>query len=255
MSKAATIVTALVTCAVVALAPATALGATADLAIDKSDSADPVNVGSEFQYSIAITNAGPETASGVEVGDDLANELEFIAATPSQGSCDQQGKKVTCALGSLDNGATATIVLRVMPRKAGEIVNTATVSTADSDPQMANNTDTETTTVVEPAAPTCAGMDATVIGTAGSDTLTGTKKRDVIVAFGGNDTIYGLDGNDVICALGGDDLVKGQAGDDLVRGGGGNDSLGGGPGDDTLRGGTGADSCRGGPGHDIKRSC
>jgi len=242
--------------AVLAVAiPASAMAASADLSIDKSDGADPVTLGSDLSYSIAVANAGPESATGVAVTDELPNHVDFISATPTQGSCDRSGRNVTCELGTLANGATATVVIKVTPKRAGQFVNTATVSSPDTDPYAPNNFDSETTTVVEPATPTCAGRDATIVGTSGDDTLTGTKKADVIVAFSGDDAIFGLDGNDVICALGGNDFVKGRAGNDLVRGGGGDDSLGGGPGDDVLRGGAGSDSCRGGPGSDVKRSC
>ena len=235
--------------------PASAMAASADLSIDKSDGADPVTVGTQLSYSIAVANAGPDAATGVTVTDELPNQLDFVSATPTQGACDEKGKKITCDLGTLANGASATIAIKVIPKHAGQIVNTATVSTADTDANAANNSDKETTTVVEAAVSTCAGREATIVGTNGDDTLTGTKKVDVIAALRGNDTIFGLDGNDIICGFGGNDLIKGRGGNDLIKGGGGDDALGGGPGDDTLRGGAGADTCKGGPGKDVKKSC
>src|SRR6185369_3180831 len=51
---------------------------------------------------------------------------------------------------------------------------------------------------------------ATIVGTAGNDSLTGTE---------GNDTISGLAGNDTINALGGDDTLDGGAGIDNLNGG------------------------------------
>ena len=92
----------------------------------------------------------------------------------------------------------------------------------------------------------CAGTDATIAGTAGSDKLTGTNGDDVIAAMGGSDRVAGL---------GGDDLVCGQDGDDELRGKGGDDELLGGGGDDDHRGGRGSDRCRGGDGSDSKQSC
>ena len=238
------------------LLPASALAATADLSVDKSDGPDPVTVGTELAYSVQVANAGPDSASGVELEDELPNQLDFVAAEPSQGSCERKGKKVSCALGSLASGASATVAIRVVPRRDGQIVNTATVSSADTDPQPANNTDTETTTVVAaPPPPTCGGVEATIVGTEGDDALVGTDKRDVIAALAGDDQVRGLGGKDLVCGFGGSDRLKGQGEDDLLRGGGGDDRLGGGGGDDLLRGGTGRDSCRGGPGADVKRSC
>ena len=261
----------------IALLPASALAATADLAIDKSDGGaytqETVVLGGEITYTITVTNNGPDTANGVEVSDNLPSQLDFVSSTPSQGSC-KGSNNVTCTLGTIANGASATVTIKVKPKRAQQYVNTATVSGADTDPVSANNSDSETTTVVEPGPPpTCHGQEATVIGTTGNDTLTGTGKKDVFVALGGDDTILGLGGDDLVCAAAGNDTVKGAAGNDEIRlgggndtgkggdgndtlrGGGGDDGLSGGSGADTLRGGGGTDSCNGGPGRDTTRGC
>jgi uncharacterized repeat protein (TIGR01451 family) len=257
-----------------AIAPATALAATPDLSIEKSDSADPATEGIEFTYTLTVANAGPDAANGVAVDDDVPNGLDIGGATPSQGSCDIKGHKLSCALGELQSGGTAAVTIRVTPRKSGAISNTATVTTTDADPVAANNSDTETTTINPPAAaPTCAKRTATIVGTTGDDDLVGTPGNDVIAALGGNDSIDGGGGKDLICSAAGLDVVRGNTGADLVRAGGGRDRVRGGSGGDTLRGGggkdrlkgnggndallggTGRDKCRGGPGHDTKRSC
>lgn len=93
------------------------------------------------------------------------------------------------------------------------------------------------------APPTCHGLSATKVGTAGNDYIKGTAGRDVIVARGGNDKIVTLGGNDVICAGSGKDLVLAGAGKDLVFGQFGNDILKGGDQWDVLNGGPGADKC------------
>jgi hypothetical protein len=81
--------------------------------------------------------------------------------------------------------------------------------------------------------PTCNGKLATIVGTAGDDSLTGTYADDVIVVFGGNDVIHGAGGNDAIC---------GGAGADTLYGGNGNDTLEGGVGADILTGGASTDT-------------
>ena len=240
-----------------AVLPASALGATADLAVDKTDGGaygqDPVTLGGEITYTITVTNNGPEAATGVELDDNLPSQLDFVSSTPSQGSC-KGSNNIQCELGTIANGGSATVTIRVRPKKAQQYVNTASVKSADTDPVAANDSDTETTTVVEAGpAPTCRGQAGTVIGTTGDDTLTGTNKRDVFVAMGGNDTILGLGGNDLVCAAGGNDTIKGAAGGDEIRGGGGDDLLKGGDGNDVLRAGGGADTVRGGRGADSMR--
>ena len=259
--------------AVGTLIPSVAAAATADLSIAKTDNADPISEGSELIYTLAVANAGPDAANAVVVEDKLPNQTDFVAATSSQGSCTEKGRTVTCELGSLASEANATATIRLIPTRAGQLSNTATVTTSDTDPQPANDTDTETTTVVAAAAASCAGREATIVGTEGDDTLTGTDGRDVIAALGGNDVIESLDGKDTICGAagndviagkgdgdvirggGGDDQLRGGGGDDTLRGGGGNDRLSGGRGADLLRGGGGVDTCRGGGGSDTKRSC
>jgi hypothetical protein len=110
----------------------------------------------------------------------------------------------------------------------------------------------------------CAGQEATIVGTGRSDRLRGTNRDDVIAAKGGNDRVTGLGGDDLVCGAAGNDVLRGKGGDDRLRGGRGNDQLWGGrgkdqlrggPGKDKLRGGPGKDRCRGGGGSDDKRRC
>jgi Domain of unknown function DUF11 len=58
---------------------------------------------------------------------------------------------VSCTLGNLTNGSSATVTIRVTPTTAGSLSNTASIQGNQPDPNPANNTDTETTTV-RPAA-------------------------------------------------------------------------------------------------------
>ena len=258
--------------AVLAFVPTSAL-AVSDLSIAKSDNADPVAVGAELVYTVQVSNGGPDAAAAVTITDNLPNELDFVSASASQGTCSAKNRRVTCELGALANGAKATATIRTKPTKAGQIENTATVSSTDPDPNKPNDSDAEVTTVTAPPVPTCAGKEATIIGTAGPDDLVGGPGVDVIAALGGNDTVNGLGGNDIICTAGGKDSIRGTAGDDTVRagagndrarggggndhlrGGGGNDRLAGGAGDDALFGGGGDDVCRGGSGSNTKRGC
>jgi len=96
---------------------------------------------------------------------------------------------VSCDLGSLASGETATVTIKVRPKGAGELSNTASVDSTTADPVSTNNQDTEKATVTQPPpAPkpaACAGRKATIVGTAAGETLIGTSGRDVIAARGG----------------------------------------------------------------------
>ena len=108
--------------------------------------------------------------------------------------------------------------------------------------------------------PTCAGEPATVVGTAASDDLRGTPRRDVVVARDGDDQIHTGAGRDLVCAGDGFDFLRlgrgvdralGSAGDDTVHGGDGADRLKGQSGIDQLDGGAGDDELFGGRGAGI----
>ncbi|MGZ5492352.1 MAG: IPTL-CTERM sorting domain-containing protein, partial [Thermoanaerobaculia bacterium] len=120
--------------------------AMADVAIAKSGPAT-VGSGADINYTITVTNAGPQSASGVVVTDALPATVAFQSATPSQGSCTGT-TTVTCNLGTLANGANATIQLIVSNTIAsGTVSNTATVTAAETDPAPANNSSTASTSV------------------------------------------------------------------------------------------------------------
>ena len=250
---------------------------TANLKITKSDSPDPVRVGSQLTYTIGVENLGPSPATGVTVTDNLPKNVDLVSAAGPSGSCAVQGDKVTCAIGSLNpvgvnyGGSPATVTIVVVPRAAGTIRNTATVKGDQKDPVGGNNKATAETRVL--GAPTCRGVPATISGTPGADELLGTAGPDVIVALGGNDRIVSRAGQDLICAGPGSDYIGagtaadkvfagagrdrllGRGGPDLLRGSGGDDVLKGGRGADRLRGGRGFDVCRSGPGRDSVRGC
>jgi hypothetical protein len=71
--------------------------------------------------------------------------------------------------------------------------------------------------------PLCLGAPATIVGTAKSDLLRGTRGRDVVVAGKGADRVYGRGGADLLCGGPGDDLLDGGPGRNRLDGGSGRD--------------------------------
>jgi uncharacterized repeat protein (TIGR01451 family) len=118
----------------------------ADLSIAKADAPDPVTEGSDLTYTLTVTNNGPNPASGVTVVDELPTGLSARSASASQGSCSGT-TTVTCTLGDLASGASATVTIVVRPESTGSLTNTARVSGAQPDPNQANNSATQTTQV------------------------------------------------------------------------------------------------------------
>jgi Ca2+-binding RTX toxin-like protein len=83
---------------------------------------------------------------------------------------------------------------------------------------------------------------ATINGTAGNNSLTGTPTADVINGLGGNDQLDGAAGNDKLDGGTGNDDLFGGLDNDTLSGGTGNDFLAGQEGSDSLVGGAGEDT-------------
>ncbi|MFJ8160229.1 hypothetical protein ACIRBY_04775 [Streptomyces sp. NPDC096136] len=122
----------------------------ADLGVTKAADATAVTVGQTVTYRIAVRNAGPNDATGVAVTDRLPDGLAFLSAE-GPGRYDPATGRWT--VGGLPVGATATLVLRAKAVKTGRIVNTASATGNETDPDTADNTDA-VVLCVEPA-PSC----------------------------------------------------------------------------------------------------
>lgn len=119
-----------------------------DLSVAQTDLPDPVNVVSPLSYTLTVDNNGPEDATGVTVTDTLPAGVTFQSASATQGSCSEAAGIVTCLLGDMISGATATInIALTAPVSVGTITNTAVVTGNEVDPIAANNTSNEDTTV------------------------------------------------------------------------------------------------------------
>ena len=121
----------------------------ADIGMSLSDSPDPVQVGQNLTYSIAVHNSGPNTATGVHVNDALPpGDVVPVSANADQGSC-SGGQTVDCSLGSIASGGDAhvTIVVQPTPPAVGTLFNTPSISTTSTDGNVSNDTATASTTV------------------------------------------------------------------------------------------------------------
>lgn len=205
--------------------------ASADLAVSATASAAMVR--DSLTLALTVRNNGVADATGVKLVDTVpASGLSSISATASQGSCGlPAGGVITCDLGNIANGASATVTVQAIPTAAGTLNNQVTVVSDTTDGQPANNNATKTVTV-QPLL--CNGLVPTIVGTPGADTLVGTKRRDIIHGLNGPDNIRGGAGNDVICGGLGQDTLKGEADNDTLNGEAGTDSCDGGTGTDTA---------------------
>lgn len=119
----------------------------ADVSVTKVAQPTRVGPGDDIVYTITVTNAGPGTATNVEVTDDVPSSTTFVSVTASQGSCSESAGTVTCDFGDLASGASATVTLTVQTEEDGELTNTADVSASEPDPDEADNSDTASAVV------------------------------------------------------------------------------------------------------------
>ena len=108
----------------------------ADLELAKTTSDPTPSVGDTITFTVTLTNAGPDTATGVAVTDLLPAGLTFVAASASQGSYDN----VTglWSVGTVTTSTPQTLVLTATVVTAD--ANTATITAADQfDPDPSDN--------------------------------------------------------------------------------------------------------------------
>jgi uncharacterized repeat protein (TIGR01451 family) len=111
----------------------------ADLEVIKSASPTYVNAGEQIEFTLLVDNAGPDGASSVMLQDVLPPGLAVVNITASQGACSYNGGTVSCSLGSLSNGASASVTILVTATQGGVFTNTATAAAQETDPVPSNN--------------------------------------------------------------------------------------------------------------------
>jgi uncharacterized repeat protein (TIGR01451 family) len=145
----------------------TAVNGESDLEITKTDSPDPVNAGAELNYNISILNHGLSSATDVMMLDTLPPEVSFVSVLVTSGSglCAYQlgPHTVTCDLNNLAPSQSAGVLIKVLvdPSLASGtvITNTATATSAESDP---NGAEAIATTTVETSSDLSITKDARV---------------------------------------------------------------------------------------------
>ena len=133
-----------------------------DLSVTIDDSPRPVNVNEPLTYTLVVTNIGAD-ATGVTLTDTLPDDITFDSVTTTQGTCTPdtvvttRGKRTTvtttgvsCVLGNLADGASATVEIVIRPNAAGTITNSASVGLTEADLNLSNNSVSRSTLVQDP---------------------------------------------------------------------------------------------------------
>ena len=104
-----------------------------------------VYLGSTQTYTFTVTNGGPDSATAVQLSSTLPAGLALVSATSSVGTCTTNTGtgQVTCSLGNLASGASATVRITARATQFGPKSIVVNVSSATSDPVSGNNSATQ----------------------------------------------------------------------------------------------------------------
>jgi uncharacterized repeat protein (TIGR01451 family) len=164
----------------------TTVNASADFVVTKAASPNPAIQNRSLTYTIVVTNSGPSPASGITLSDPLPANLNFGSAVPSQGTCLEMSGTVTCALGSLASGTSASVIITVTPTALGTLTNTVTVTANEPDPNAANNLFSLDTNVITGP---IVSLSTTMLTFAGQTVGTTSAAQIVTLSNTGNDVL------------------------------------------------------------------
>ena len=165
-------------------------GRRADLVLTKSVNAASPALGANVTFTITVANSGPDPAAGVSVADALPGGLTFVSASPSAGAY----AAGVWTVGTLANGASATLDIVATVTAVTPITNTAIASATTFDPDNTDNADSATVNVPE--------ADVAVTKTVDTATpaLNGVVTFTIAVTNNGPDTAAGVNVADVLPA-------------------------------------------------------
>ncbi|MDF2553963.1 MAG: hypothetical protein K0R77_3238 [Chryseobacterium sp.] len=110
---------------------------TSDLSVTKTVNPNNPKYGSNVTFTITATNNGPNNNTNVSVSDVIPSGYTTVNYTPSTGT--YNATTGVWAIGTLNNGASATLSIVAKVLSAGSYTNTATIIGSLSDPDTSNN--------------------------------------------------------------------------------------------------------------------
>ncbi len=174
----------------------TAVTLSADVAIGKTGPAGMV-FGTNFNYTIAVTNFGPSIASGISVTDALPAGLVFVGAVPAAASTN--AGVVVWTNFTLVANATTNLTLTVSSTLRGSITNIAAVGSTNLDPNVTNNTSPPAVTAITNIPPV-ANPDSYVISENTTNTFNVTT-NDQLLTPGGHLTVISVSPTNGIASI------------------------------------------------------
>jgi uncharacterized repeat protein (TIGR01451 family) len=122
----------------------------ADLAVTITGPAGKAVVGKSLVYTVIAVNDGPSPATGIMLTDTLPGAVTYVSASSSSGQTPTESNgMIVDSVPTLAVGATEVLTITVIPTSAAppSVIDTASVTANEFDPNGANNTFSLTTTV------------------------------------------------------------------------------------------------------------
>lgn len=121
----------------------------ADLQITKIADKKTVKIGETITYTITLKNLGPDAATDIVFGDPIPDQLNLVSSTCGNVSA-------FCTVGSLEGGASVTLVVVATPianlaHSERRVMNSAFIAESSStDPNAANDVASVTIRIAGP---------------------------------------------------------------------------------------------------------
>lgn len=109
-----------------------------NLTITKTASTRTPRLGDVVTYRMVVENTGPVAATDVVVGEQPGAAAQLVSARTTQGTCGEE-LPLVCRLGTVEAGASATIVVRLQVTDVGRLRNVAVVGSSSTEARLADN--------------------------------------------------------------------------------------------------------------------
>ncbi len=119
-----------------------------DLSLTKTDAVDPVGPGDPIVYTLTVTNNTMGIVTGARITDPLPGNVVFVSASSPGCTYNAVSHTVTCQLSAMAPLSSTSVNITVTAASIGNVTNTAAVTSNGDELTPANNTDSETTTVM-----------------------------------------------------------------------------------------------------------
>jgi len=123
----------------------------ADVSIIKRSESRQVMNTEVFKYNLLVRNNGLGMATNLQVKDELPENLIFVSVDPANVGAinyNQQTKTVLWTIPSLANGSFVELIINVRSVKPGKVINRASVTINETDPDLSNNVSIDNKNVI-----------------------------------------------------------------------------------------------------------